>query len=357
MTVSKLEAELHTAQQEINRLKDELALVMHPEFGSYHEVVCERDAARRAVAEAKQWAKAYKTAEDKAEEVVLTLIKERSAALQRVQEVEREASEAQTKAREYVERVGASWAKEADNQKGRADAALQRVKELESEQDVLRSAVSASCRQYESMKAMSVRVGNKNTELSARVEVLERALEKAHDALDDVNAGRDLNVDDGWCRWCHTASYDGKVGLVHNADCLILELRQVLSTQTATERDKEAMASRVWSFVPWCQICGRDVRAIYCDDCHKATTQAVLYAPRYPWHPNEPDYASQGQPCPKRWTDSITGCWTDKHPEYCDCKDIAQTDTKQPIEEEFSTSCSDGKCHRCHTCYSRDRRW
>jgi hypothetical protein len=75
----------------------------------------------------------------------------------------------------------------------------------------------------------------------ARINVLEaeravavKALEAAHSVMDDDNAAITMGA---YCRWCHEKGYDGD-GLIHNADCILMEIRALLSrlqSETAEE--------------------------------------------------------------------------------------------------------------------------
>ncbi len=56
---------------------------------------------------------------------------------------------------------------------------------------------------------------------------LRSLLQRCHDTLDDFNArGVHPNLVYG-CAWCKAKGYDAQ-GMRHDADCILMELRQVL---------------------------------------------------------------------------------------------------------------------------------
>jgi hypothetical protein len=56
---------------------------------------------------------------------------------------------------------------------------------------------------------------------------VEAALQKAHDAMDDLNA----RLGSMWhlCRFCTANEYDGERGIIHDAECPVLVARLVLA--------------------------------------------------------------------------------------------------------------------------------
>lgn len=66
--------------------------------------------------------------------------------------------------------------------------------------------------------------------LAQRVGELKKALQLAHDVLDDANANGQLG-DASLCCWCQAGAYDGEQGVLHQPDCPLLVIRKVLAWQ------------------------------------------------------------------------------------------------------------------------------
>ena len=61
------------------------------------------------------------------------------------------------------------------------------------------------------------------------IKVGDRLLIKVEKILDDFN-GEHGNVDNGGlCQWCWAVRFDAKQGIVHDSDCIILELREAIA--------------------------------------------------------------------------------------------------------------------------------
>jgi len=51
-------------------------------------------------------------------------------------------------------------------------------------------------------------------------------IREVHDELDDLNANRG-----NLCLFCNASSYDGREGIKHERDCIIIKLRNVIKSE------------------------------------------------------------------------------------------------------------------------------